>query len=128
MSESDEDPRRRTQRSTAERLQLLEEDGQNHARIIGDLLKKSSTFSPEQMTQIRTVVREEVSDVGLRLDDPDHVDASREDFRFLRRLRLNWDGASRKVGNTVLIAFVGVLLSIAGLGFWAWIGRGGGHP
>lgn len=106
---------------------MLEADTQHLSGNISQLTEKVGKFSPEQLAQIRTVVREEVSNVGLRLDDPDHVDASREDFRFLRRWRLNWDGASRKVGGAILLAAVGIILAIAGMGFWAWIGKGGGH-
>jgi hypothetical protein len=86
-------------------------------------------FTPAQLEQIETVirkaVREEFAGAGLRLDDTAHQDAAKEDFRFIRRLRLSWDGAVGKVGNAVLIAIIGVGLAIASAGFWSWIGRGG---
>lgn len=83
-------------------------------------------FTEQQMAQLHNVVREELADMGLRLDDPDHVDNAREDFRFLRRLRTSWDNASKKAGNFVLFGLFGIVASIIGLGFWAWIKRGQG--
>lgn len=89
----------------------------------------NDAFTPAQLAQLETVirraVREEFDDAGLRVDDALHQDAAREDFRFLRRLRLSWDGAVGKVGNAVLIAIIGVGLAIASAGFWSWLGRGG---
>ena len=81
----------------------------------------------EQLTTaIRTAVREELADAGLRIDDSDHQDAAKEDFRFLRRLRQSWDGAVNKIGNAVLIGVIAISGTIASLGFWAWINGGGG--
>ena len=56
-----------------------------------------------------------------RLDDAEQQDLAREDFRFLRRLRLSWDGAVSKVGNAVLLGIIAVGGTIIGLGFWAWL-------
>lgn len=83
-------------------------------------------FSQAQLEQLRSVFREELADAGLRIDGPEHVDDAREDFRFLRRLRQNWDGASKRVGNAVLGAIVAIALAIIGAGFWTWLGKGGG--
>ncbi len=58
-------------------------------------------------------------------DSPDHQDAAKEDFRFLRRLRLTWDGSTKKVGTAVLTALIGVALIVCGSGFWQWISSGG---
>lgn len=85
----------------------------------------SDEFTPTQIQQLRLVLREELADAGLRIDGPEHVDDAREDFRFLRRLRENWDGASKKVGNTILGAIVSLLLAVLGAGFWAWISTKG---
>lgn len=63
-------------------------------------------FNPEQMKQLRLVFREELADAGLRLDDGDHQEEAREDFRFLRRIRRNADSASAKVGMAVILAIV----------------------
>jgi hypothetical protein len=81
-------------------------------------------FTPEQLKQlesiVRTSVREELNDAGLRLDGADHQDEAREDFRFIRRLRKRVDGASSKVGAAVLLALTsGVIwIIIQGVNFW----------
>ena len=93
------------------RLDALERD--SHARTKG--------FTDEQIAQIRAAFREELADAGLRLDDATHQDEAREDFRFLRRLRISWDGAVSQVGNAVLLALIAVGGTIVGLGFWAWL-------
>jgi hypothetical protein len=121
-------PGRADKRSTVERLNLVERDVRSHARSLTAIIETAKSLSPQQVTQIEAVVRDVLAEVGLRLDDPDHVDAIREDQRFLRRFRLWWVGAANKVGNIVLVAIVGVLLTIAGAGFWAWLKSGGGSP
>lgn len=112
-----------------ERLGLLERDVRSHARsltMLTNAVKSAGeSFSDKQLEQMKQAVSEAFAGVGLRVDDPDHIDDAREDFRFLRRFRQSWDGAAKKVGGTVLVAIVGVGLSIIGLGFWAWIKRGG---
>jgi len=84
-----------------------------------------AAFTPAQLAQIETVirraVREEFAGAGLRLDDTAHQDAAKEDFRFIRRLRLTWDAGVSKVGTAVLLAAVGVVGTIATMGLWAWI-------
>lgn len=86
-------------------------------------------FTDQQLRQLAEVVgaavRDELGEAGLRLDDPDHVDASREDFRFLRKLRNSWDGAVTKIGNAVLISLIAIGGLIASSGFWAWLRTGG---
>lgn len=109
----------------AHRLHALEQGQQQHARIITEALEKvGKGFSDEQMAQLRQLFSEVLADAGLRVDEPDHQDAAREDFRFLRRLRLNWDGAVNKTGTAVLVALIGVASTIIGLGFWAWLSNG----
>lgn len=86
-------------------------------------------FTPAQLQQIttavRTAVREELADAGLRLDDAEHQDEAREDFRFLRRLRNNFDGAAQQIGRAVLGAIITIILAIIAAGWWTWISRGG---
>lgn len=109
----------------AHRIEALERDSQAHARIITEHVEKvGKGFSEEQLDQLRQLFREELANAGLRIDEPEHQDAAREDFRFLRRLRLAWDAAGQRVGNAVLLAFVGVLATIIGLGFWTWLSQG----
>lgn len=128
MSDKDDDEPIRTghdPRTPEERLSLIERDVRSHARSLTALVASGKSFSVEQMAQLRAVLREELGDAGLRIDGPDHVDEAREDFRFLRRFRLSWDGAAKKVGGVVLVAIVGVALTIVGMGFFAWIKKGG---
>ena len=104
------------------RLNALEQASQQHARIITEHVEKVGRgFSDEQIAQIRAAFREELADAGLRLDDAEHQDLAREDFRFLRRLRLSWDGAVSRIGNAVLLAIIAIGGTIIGLGFWAWL-------
>jgi hypothetical protein len=116
----------RKEMPAAKRLDLVERDLRSHARSLSHIVDAGKKFSPEQLSQIEKAVREVLSEVGLRLDDPDHVDAIREDQRFLRRFRMWWDGAANKIGNVVLAAAVALLLTIGGAGFWAWLKAGGG--
>jgi hypothetical protein len=37
---------------------------------------------------------------------------------------MNWDGISKKVGNSVLMGVIGIAAAIIGLGFWAWLRNG----
>lgn len=113
--------------STAQRLALLERDTRSHARSLTAIIATlGAGFTEQQMAQLHNVVREELSDLGVRLDSPDHVDDFREDVRFLRRMRQSWDNASKKTGNALLFGLFGIVASIIGLGFWAWIKRGQG--
>lgn len=115
--------------TTEQRLDLIERDVRSHARSLTSLTTAiknvGDSFSDKQLDQLREAVSEVFAGVGLRVDDPDHIDDAREDMRFLRRFRRSWDGAAKKVGGTVLVAIVGVALAIIGAGFWAWIKRGG---
>ncbi len=129
--------------TVSERLALLENDREQQSRVLTELIQKvqASHLTPEQLTEIgevgrapeqltqivRSAVREEMADSGLRLDGEIHQDAAKEDFRFLRNLRKTWDGAVSKIGNAVLIAVVAIVGTIFGLGFWAWISRGSGQ-
>lgn len=122
---------RRRELTTDQRLELVERDLRSHARSLTMLTSSikniGESFSDKQLEQLKAAVSEAFAGVGLRVDDPDHIDDAREDFRFLRRFRQSWDGAAKKVGGTVLVAIVGVALAIIGAGWWAWIGKGTGH-
>lgn len=100
---------------------------ENHAKSLSAIVQKLDRgFSEAQMKQLESLMRDSLGDAGLRIDEPDHVDAAREDFRFLRKMRKNWEGAAMKVGGLVLTAGVVLVLSVLGAGFWAWLGRHGG--
>jgi hypothetical protein len=111
---------------TAEqRLGLLERDVRDHSKTLTEIIQSvSGGFNQEQLVQLRAVFRDELADAGLRIDEPEHVDDAREDFRFLRRLRVNYDNAAKKVGNSIIMAIIGVVGVIVALGFWSWIGKG----
>jgi hypothetical protein len=121
MSDSDENPARL---SDDQRFALLERDSRDHAKTLSTIVDKiGKGFTDEQMAQLRAAFRDELADAGLRIDGPEHVDDAREDFRFLRRLRLIWDSSVSKVGSAVLTALVGVAFIIIGAGFWAWLSQ-----
>lgn len=115
----------RSRLTNTKRIELLEKDREDQSRVLTALVESSKSFTQEQVAQIRAAFREELADAGLRIDSPDHQDAAKEDFRFLRRLRLTWDGSTKKVGTAVLTALIGVALIIFGSGFWQWISSGG---
>jgi hypothetical protein len=79
-------------------------------------------FSPAQLAQLRQVLREELSDAGLRIDGPDHIDEAREDFRFIRKLRQGINGMASKIGWAVIAAFIGALIWIFTMGLNVWKG------
>jgi len=115
----------RARLTNTKRVEMLERDRAQQSRVLTELVNASKSFTPEQIAQLRMVIREEWADAGLRLDGAAHQDEAREDFRFLRRLRLTWDGTAKKVGGAVLTAIIAVALIIFGSGFWAWISSGG---
>ncbi|KFL25004.1 hypothetical protein JP74_21835 [Devosia sp. 17-2-E-8] len=82
-----------------------------------------SGFNQEQLNQLRQVMREELADAGLRLDGPDHQDAAREDFRFLRRLRRGVDGVASKIGLMIILALASGVVWVFQLGLQLWKGQ-----
>lgn len=107
-----------------QRIDLLERDMENHAKTLSEIVTQlSSGFNVRQQEQLRVIVQEGLGEIGVRLDVPDHVDAMREDFRFLRKLRESLESASKKIGNVVLLAVVMLVIGIFALGFWDWIAK-----
>ena len=85
MSTTDDNP---AQLTAQQRLSLFERDHRDYTRIITEIVEKTRRASATgQIAQIRTALRNELADAGLRLDNAKHQDLAREDFRFLRRLR-----------------------------------------
>lgn len=80
-------------------------------------------FTPEQLAQLRAVFREELGDAGLRIDGPDHVDAAREDFRWLRKMRMAVEGTASKVGMAVILAVTSGILYLIVQGFKLFGGK-----
>ena len=80
------------------------------------------------MAQLKTALRDELADAGLRLDGAEHQDEAREDFRFLRRVRMSYDNAAKTIGKAVLAALIVIGGAIIASGFWTWINSGGKPP
>ena len=72
---------------------------------------------------IRKAVRKELSAAGIRLDEPEHQDQAREDFRFLRRLRMTFDGASAKIGGALILAIFGGLVWLLTMGAQSFLSK-----
>lgn len=115
---NDDPPRDR--RTTGERLELLERDVRSHARSLTAFVEAGKSFTKEQMEQMRTLLREELGDVGLRIDGPDHVDEVRKDFMFLRSLRNGMNGTASKIGWFFIAALLTAVVWLinSGLTFW----------
>lgn len=125
MAEIPTSPLGRSSMTHAKRIELLEIDRENQSRVLTALVESSKSFSPEQIAQLRKVMIDVLGDAGLRLDETEHEDEAREDFRFLRRLRKSFDGASTQIGRSLLLALIAVAGVIISLGFWQWINSGG---
>lgn len=118
----------RTRLTNTRRIELLERDRAQQSRMITELVNAGKEFTPAHLAQLRTALREELADAGLRLDGAEHQDEAREDFRFLRRLRQMWDGTAKKIGGAILTGLIVVAGVIIASGFWAWINSGGKGP
>jgi hypothetical protein len=68
---------------------------------------------------IKEAVREELSAVGLRTDDANQTEATREDIRFARRLRLAMEGFASKVGMAVITVIVSAVAIVMWKGWEA---------
>jgi hypothetical protein len=72
---------------------------------------------------IRAAVRAEFSAAGMRVDAPADVDSAREDFRFLRKFRLWFEGSSSKVGGALILAVVSGLIWLIVIGSQAFFNK-----
>lgn len=82
----------------------------------------SDGFTPEQQTQLKTIFREALEDVGLRTDGPDHIEEARRDFMFVRSLRKGVNGTAAKIGWFVIAAFLGAIFWLFNNGLNLWKG------
>ena len=57
-------------------------------------------------------VQKAFRDVGLFVENTEGVEEARSDFRFVRRMRLAFDGAASKIGGLVLVALFGGLVAV----------------
>jgi hypothetical protein len=56
---------------------------------------------------VKEAVSEAMHDIGIRTDEPDHVEQARKDFIFLRSIRETFSSAAGKIGSAVLLSIVG---------------------
>lgn len=77
----------------------------------------------ELETLVRKAVRKELSAAGIRLDDPEQEDQAREDFRFLRKLRTTFDGASAKIGGALILAIFGGIVWLLTMGAQSFLSK-----
>lgn len=83
-----------------------------------------SSMTEDELTNlIRSAVRAEFSAAGLRVDEPEDQDEAKEDFRFVRRLRKGFDGASAKLGGAIILALVSGALWLVWTGFQHVVGK-----
>lgn len=59
---------------------------------------------------VKEAVTEAMHDIGIRTDEPDHIEQARKDFIFLRSVRETFSSAAGKIGSTILLAVVGGFL------------------
>ncbi|MBS7699140.1 MULTISPECIES: hypothetical protein [unclassified Chelatococcus] len=79
------------------------------------------TISKDELRAIvQEAVKDALHDMGLRADEPAHIDEAREDFRFIRRLRKAVDSTASKIGTAIILALVGGLITLLTLGFRAF--------
>lgn len=82
------------------------------------------TISKDELRAIvQEAVKDALHDMGLRADEPAHVDEAREDFRFIRRLRKAIDSAAGKVGMAIILALMGGLGWLIISGGKAFLGK-----
>lgn len=84
-------------------------------RIVEDAVAKAIDEKKIEAAVTKAVNRA-FFDVGLRVDEQDHIEEGRKDFTFVRRLRTAIDAASSTVGKTVLTGLVVALLGVVWLG------------
>lgn len=87
------------------------------ARRIGDMTEDALA------ALVRKAVRDEFSAAGLRIDVAADQDESREDFRFLRKMRRNTESVGAKVAMLTLAGLVGFIGLILSLGVQQWFNK-----
>ena len=107
--------------TATKRIALLERDRAQQSRIITELVTKAHQgFSPEQLAQIKSAMRETLADVGLRIESEEHQDEARRDFMFLRSLRNAANGTASKIGWFFIAAILGAVVWLVSSGLTYW--------
>jgi len=123
MSGTGNDILGRSGMTQAKRIELLERDREQQSQVLTGLIDQiGKGFTPEQLAQLRTAMREELADAGLRLDSADHQDDARRDFMFLRTLRKGVNGTAAKIGWLVIAAVFGGIIWLVNSGLNVWKG------
>lgn len=72
---------------------------------------------------IKDSMREELAACGLLVTtDAERIEAQ-VDFRFMRKLRMMFDGVAHKIGGAILLGVVGLVGSLLYAGFTAKFGK-----
>ena len=66
--------------------------------------------SDRTLEEVNEPATEAMHDIGIRTDEPDHIEQARKDFIFLRSVRETFSSAAGKIGSTILLAVVGGFL------------------
>ena len=76
------------------------------------------TLTAQELEElVHNAVLKAFDEVGLRVDEPDHRDEAREDFRFIRIMRKSTYGAASKVGLAIILAITSGFVWIVWQGF-----------
>lgn len=83
--------------------------------------------TPITEDRFRAILKEELDmhfeRIGLVTDTADERRDAQSDFRFLRRIRLAYEATSAKVGSAILLAIVGLVITLVAAGFNLKFGR-----
>jgi len=84
--------------------------------MTGEDRKISELTQKEFKDLMRAVVHEVLEDAGIPIGEKDERAQAREDFRYLRQLRVAYDSTVKVVGRTIVMSFVA-----ATFGIMTWI-------
>lgn len=123
MTEYSDDSLGRAKLTQGKRIELLERDRAQQSRVLSELIAKvGQGFTAEQLAQIRSAMREELADSGLRIESAEHQDEARRDFMFLRSLRRGVNGTAARIGWLVIAAVCGAIVWLVNSGLNVWKG------
>jgi hypothetical protein len=101
--------------------QAREDQGDWFADKIADLATDDQKEPADITARVNALkwlaAKRKLDHVGLTVEEADHVTEAREDFRFVRRLRLAIDKTSGIVGKVVVTAVVAAILAAIAKGF-----------
>ncbi len=72
-------------------------------------------MSKEELKKlVEEAVHSQLELIGLLVTAAEHRQAVAEDFRFMRRLRISFDGASNIIGRAILMAALAAFFALLG--------------